>query len=175
MVLWPALILFGCGQESPPAPLPPIAEGWTRHSVARAFTVDVPDSMKDEPLLHIDVMPSDPPIERDGRLVGAGCYLGWDVTAWDRFKKSYRLYHFPLSKNDLREVRKRPCYWTVLQDGSQEMGLRRFTSTEHLVFASVLVANSRWAVHVWVADHVPGDSTTVKQILGSVRLVPNER
>ena len=155
-----ALVLaIGCSERpEPPLGAPP--GGWRRLAIRDEFTLDVPAAMHEgPPVMDMDYRMY---LEYDhdkfsGGLVGSGLYVRWHLHDGHDWPKS-----------EWREARNRTRYWTETRDLRRVDGLTRFSSADA---ACASVADDRRLVWVTVLDSIPGDSTTVKSILHSVRLL----
>ena len=163
------IVVGGCGGNDAPGP---VAEGWKRVTIDRAFAVDVPKWMHDtagpQP---IDRYSMDP--ESEGEMVGPERLLWW--TSYGP-RSAY-------PRTDLVEAaRRRPVWWSDRFAASRvNIPGRYFTSADSVLATHVRVVwQSRRAgsrgyrrriVEASLLEPLPANTAMTRKILGSIRIL----
>jgi hypothetical protein len=153
------LVVGACGGRRAPGPLP---AGWKRVTIERAFTVDVPEWMKDEkPRLFIDHMPSDP--DASGGMEGPERRFHWALYGP---RNSY------FSNELAKQAQRHPVWWSErLAAWPMNRPGHEFTDADSIQVTHMLVRYRRLTVEATLLEPVPGDTTMTRKVLGSVHIL----
>jgi len=156
------LLVCGCGGRPAPGPVP---QGWTRRTIEHAFTIDVPDWIRDEPpglsWQCGNVSGSDP--DASGRMEGRERRLSWSLYGP---KRSY------FSSKSVKLARRHPV-WRIERHSAAQVNSpgHQFTDADSVQVTHILVTYRRRTVEATLIEPVPADTVTTRKLLGSIRIL----